>query len=263
VVRRWYISLPAFMASLAVAAAGYAATPVHNQSNAVLVLTAPLSGPTTATDPSHPYPLTNPLLSFNGSLTLTATLLGQQLNSPSTARTLGVVPGGATGYEVTDGNTNPETLQPRPFVFIVGTGPSPESAQEMAQRVSAAAAAILSTRQAQVGAPMPTRIGLQVVVAPTEGLPLTGSRKRAAAATCALAGLLSLAAVYGFESAMSHARRRKAHQKAGANASHPEVGLLSGADERSTVSAVSDSDGSPGPDRRPELVRPASTSVKQ
>ena len=47
--RRWYITVPAFFATLGVAAAAYSAVPVQYESGSVLVLTTPLSGGTEAT----------------------------------------------------------------------------------------------------------------------------------------------------------------------------------------------------------------------
>ena len=69
---------------------------------------------------------------------------------------------------------------------------------------------VLAERQDELGAPESTHITVQVVVPPTAGQPLLGSSMRAFAAVGALAGLASLAAVFGFESLMTHRRRRRA-----------------------------------------------------
>jgi hypothetical protein len=54
---------------------------------------------------------------------------------------------------------------------------------------------------------------MHVVVAPTAGQPLLGSPLRAAAAAGGLAALVSLAAVYGFESLMTHRRPRRPRKR--------------------------------------------------
>lgn len=208
--RRWYITVPAFVATLGLAGAAYSVVPVEYQSVGVLVLTTPLSGGTESTDAQHPNPVINPLMNFDQSLALTASIVIQQLNTPESAASLGVTPGDTTTYLVTNGSTNPELLQSGPFIFVQGTAPSPQAAQDIAERVSVLAGQVLDQRQTELNAPASTHINVQVVVPPTAGVPLVGSPMRAAAAAGALAALASLAAVYGFESLMTHRRRRRA-----------------------------------------------------
>src|SRR3954470_19623821 len=99
--RRWYITLPAFVATLGVAYSAASVVPIQYQSVSVLVLTTPLSGGTESTQPAtHHNPLTNPLVSFDQSLALTASIVIQQLNSTETALALGITPGDPIGYEV-------------------------------------------------------------------------------------------------------------------------------------------------------------------
>ena len=213
--RRWYITVPAFLATLVMAGAAYSAVPVRYQSGAILVLTTPLSGGTEATHGKSPSSLTNPLMDFDQSLSMTASIVIQQLSSEETSSALGIVPGGTTSYVVSNGSSNPELLESGPFVFVEGEGPSPQAARDITERVSAMAAEVLAQRQAELNAPPSTRIQVQKVVAPTVGQRLTGSPLRAAAAVGALAALGSLAAVYGFESLMGHRRRRRAEEEHG------------------------------------------------
>ncbi len=147
IFRRWYISVPAFFATLALAGAAYSAVPVQYQSGSVLVLTTPLAGGTQATDGRNPTALTNPLLTFDRSLALTASIVIQQMNSSESARRPGIVPGGATDYQVTNGSTNPELLESGPFLFVEGTGPTPEAARDVVARASAMATEVLAQRQ--------------------------------------------------------------------------------------------------------------------
>lgn len=209
-IRRWYVTVPAFLATVALAAAVYAVMPVPYQSNAVLVLTTPLSGGTQATQPHrHPNPITNPLMNFDQSLALTASIVIQQLNSPGTVSALGVVPGGTTTYDVNNGSTNPELLQSGPFIFVQGEGSSAQAAHDITQSVADMAATVLADRQHQLNAPESTRIGVQVVVPPSASVPLQRSRKRAAAAVLALAGVAGLASAYAVESIATQRRRRR------------------------------------------------------
>ena len=82
------------------------------------MLTTPLTGGTEATQSSQPNPLTNPLLNFDRSLALTASIVIQQMNSSEAALALGVTPGGTISYQVTNGSTNPELLESGPFLFV-------------------------------------------------------------------------------------------------------------------------------------------------
>jgi hypothetical protein len=207
--RRWYITVPAFCASLALAAAAYSVVPVTYQSGSILVLTTPLAGGTETTRTDVPGTLTNPLLNFDRSLSLTAAIVIQQMNSLETASELGVSIGSPVSYQVTNGSTNPELLESGPFLFVQGSGPSAAAAQDITQKAAAIAVDILAQRQVQLNAPPSTHISVQQVVPATIGEPLDGSAMRAAAAAGALACLGSLAAVYGFESLMTHRRRRR------------------------------------------------------
>ncbi len=205
-LRRWYITVPACLATLGLAVMAYSAVPHEYQSNSVLVLTTPLTG---GTETSNPTSLTNPLLSFDHSLSLTAAIVIQQMSSLETAAVLGMTPGGTPSYQVTNGSSNPELLESGPFIFVQGIAASPDAAEDVTDRVVAMVAAVLAQRQTQLKAPDSTHIGIQTVVPTTPGQLLTGNPLRAAAAATALAGLASLAAVYGFESLMTYRRRRR------------------------------------------------------
>lgn len=208
--RRWYITVPACLATLAMCAGAYYMVPQQYRSDSILVLTTPLSGGTQATNPDVPNSITNPMMNFDRSLALSASIVIQLMNSTETALSLGITPGGPTSYAVSNGSSNPELLETGPFIFVTATAPDARTAQELTEKVSAAAAAALAQRQDELSAPGSTHIHMVVVVPPTLGQPLTGSPMRAAAAAGALAGLMSLGAVFGFESLQSHRRRRRA-----------------------------------------------------
>jgi len=209
-VRRWYVAVPAFIATVGLAAAAYSTVPLQYQSDSILVLTTPLSGATTAPTAHQPKVVTNPLLNFDQSLALTASIVIQQMNSLETAQALGMTPGNTSSYQVSNGSTNPELLESGPFIFIQGTAATAAEAQDITRRASAMATDVLKERQQELNAPTSTHILMQVVVAPTTGQPQTSSPMRKAAAAGALGGLMTLVAVFGFDSmAASRTLRRK------------------------------------------------------
>jgi hypothetical protein len=209
--KRWYITVPAFVLTLLVAGAAYSAAPIQYESTSVVALTSPLSGGTKTTNlpPNAPASLTNPLLNFEHSLALTASIVIEQLNSSATTSSLGITPGSSTTCEINNGTTNPELLESGPLIFITCDASSAKEAKAIAEKVSVTAGQILDQRQAELNAPPSTHIKMQMVVTPVDGRPLLSSHMRAAAAVGALSCLASLAAVYGFESLMTNRRRRR------------------------------------------------------
>jgi hypothetical protein len=212
--RRWYVTVPATLASLGLCAMAYLTVPVQYESMSILVLTTPLTGGTTSSDPDAEKMITNPMLSFDRSLALSASLVIQEMSSPETVSSLGVQPGGTTGYIVTNGSTNPELMVSGPFLFVTGRGPSAPIAEDITRRAAAKATEVLAERQKQLRAPDSTHIGVQEVTAPTRGRPEKGSNMRAAAAMGALCAIGTLTAVFGFESIMTNRRRRPAETRA-------------------------------------------------
>jgi hypothetical protein len=208
VFRRWYITFPAFLGALGVAALVYGSVPTQYVSTSVLLLTTPRTGPTEPINSKHPNEITNPLLNFEQGLSLTASMLIQTLSAPEAVASLGISPGGDTSYEVNNGSTNPELLESGPFVFIEGTSTSPEGAQDIVRRVSALAPRDLAMRQKELDAPTSTYITVTEVVPPTTPEPLKVKKLRAAGAAGILAVLASLAATFAFESIASHRQLR-------------------------------------------------------
>ena len=213
VFRRWYITFPAFLGALGVAALVYGSVPTQYVSTSVLLLTTPRTGPTEQIDAKHPNEITNPLLNFEQGLSLSASMLIQTLSTPDAVASLGISPGGDTSYEVNNGSTNPELLQSGPFVFIEGTSTSPEDAQDIVRRVSALAPKDLAMRQKELDAPTSTYITVTEVVPPTTPAPLKVKKLRAAGAAGTLAVLASLAAAFAFESIASHRQLRRSNRR--------------------------------------------------
>jgi hypothetical protein len=198
VVRRWYVAMPAFLTTVGLAAVAYSSLPVQYQSGSVLVVTTSLTGRTEQSGHVSPA-LTNPLLNFDRNVTLTTSILIQQMNSPEMADALGVSAIGPTTYRVTNGSTNPELLQSGPLLFVQGTGPDPEAAERITKKANDMAAQVLASRQTDLEAPASTYMGLTEVVQPTAGERLTTSPSRAAVAAGTLACLAGLLAALGFD----------------------------------------------------------------
>jgi hypothetical protein len=209
VFRRWYVTVPAFLGALGVAALVYGSVPTQYVSTSVLLLTTPRTGPTEQVDAKHPNAITNPLLNFEPGLSLSASMLIQTLGTPETAASLGISPSDGTSYQVTNGSTNPELLESGPFVFIEGKSTAPAHAQDIVRRVSAVATENLAERQADVNAPTSTYITLIEVVPPTTPEPLNTRKLRAAGAACALAVSASLAAAFALESITTNRKLRR------------------------------------------------------
>jgi hypothetical protein len=213
VFRRWYITFPAFLGALGVAALVYGAVPTQYVSTSALLLTTPRTGPTEQIDAKHPNVISNPLLSFEQGLSLSASMLIQTLGTPETAASLGVSPKSGTSYQVTNGSTNPELLQSGPFVFVEGTSMTPQEAQDIVRRVTALAAQQLAARQKELNAPPSTYITVTEVVPPTSPEPLNVKKLRAAGAAAALAVLAGLAAAFAFESIATNYQLRRSDRR--------------------------------------------------
>ncbi|MEV0201975.1 hypothetical protein [Nonomuraea sp. NPDC050691] len=208
VFRRWYVTVPAFLLSLAVAFGVYRTVPAVYQSSAVLVLTVPVTGGSVPSNPDYPNPRVNPLLNYDGALNVSASILLQALSAPETAATLGAPPGGDTSYVVHNGSANPELLANGPFVIIEAKSPSAEAAHTLVVKLVARAKLEMAARQQVLQAPPSTYIQLTEMVAPTAPLEQRGGKSRTAAAVLALGLFAALTAGFAAESVAPALRRR-------------------------------------------------------
>jgi hypothetical protein len=161
------------------------------------------------------------MLNFDRSLGLAAAIVIQEMNSSETATSLGITAGDRLSYQVTNGSSNPELLESGPFLFVVGTGPTPDAAQAITDEVATRATEVLALRQDSLGAPSSTQISAHVVVPTTAGQLHSGNPSRAAAAVLGLSGVATMTAVYGFESLVVYRRRRRVHLLDGSARLHP------------------------------------------
>ncbi|MGN9845715.1 hypothetical protein ACTMTI_47095 [Nonomuraea sp. H19] len=208
-IRRWYVTIPAFLLALGASFAVYTTIPTIYQSNAVLVLTVPVSGGSVPVDPEYPNPRTNPLLNYNGALNVAASILLQALSAPETAARLGAPPGGKTTYAVHNGSPNPELLANGPFVIIDVKSPSAETAHALVTKLVQEAKTELAARQRTLQAPPSTYIALTEMVPPTSPQEQRGGKSRSAAAVLVLGLFASLTAGFAAESVAAALRRRR------------------------------------------------------
>ncbi|MFC4011056.1 hypothetical protein ACFOY2_27770 [Nonomuraea purpurea] len=207
--RRWYVSVPAFLLALGVAAGVYSTVPTLWTSNAAMVLTTPRTGASLPIHPGTTNAPVNPLLNFDRGLTMTASILTARLTTADTAADLGIVPNGEVAYKVHNGSTNAEALASGPFVFVEGEARTPEAAQDIVRRVVDRAKAELVKSQQVVDAPPATFMTLSQVVAPTPPEPEPGRKLRSAVVALALGAMAALFATYAVDSLADMRRRRK------------------------------------------------------
>jgi hypothetical protein len=201
-LRRWYVSVPVFVLSLALGGAAFFAVHTQYESTGTIVLTAPTSGGVTAINPADATGPGNPLLDFEGSLTITTQLLIQSLSSPTVQNQVGAQ-GGVSTFQAGDGETG------GPFVVIIADAPSKAQAEKTVDLALKYAQSELNTRQKNLDAPPSTFIGTQVVVAPTPATTKIGSKVKAGGVALVLGLVLGLAAAFAFESVSINRRRRK------------------------------------------------------
>ncbi|GAA3124857.1 hypothetical protein [Nonomuraea salmonea] len=87
--RRWYVTVPAFLLTIAAALGVYAVAPKTFVSTSAIVLTLPVTGGSLPSDPKFPNPSTNPLVTFDQGLNMTSAILIQALNTPKAAAEVG------------------------------------------------------------------------------------------------------------------------------------------------------------------------------
>lgn len=207
--RRWYVVVPSFVLCIGASFLVYTRIPVTYTSQAVMLITIPTTGATVPDDPRLANPLSNPLVTFDYGLNMTASLLIQALGTAETGERLGVPPGGDVEYKASNGSTNPELMMSGPFVFVEAEAPDPGTAKALVAKVMAQADVELARRQKAVGAPPKTFLTITHVVEPTTPEAKKGSRSRAAAAAAALSFMGSLTAAFGVESFATHRRARR------------------------------------------------------
>ncbi|GAA3020913.1 Capsular polysaccharide biosynthesis protein [Actinokineospora globicatena] len=199
-LKRWYIALPVFAVTIGAAGGAYVAIPLHYESVGTMVLTSPAGGATSVTDKVPGQ--TNPLLAFETSLTISAAIVIQSINTPEVVKSLGgdspdhkfVLTGGGDGG---------------PFITVKTESASEPGARELAVKVLDRVKAELAKRQQALNAPPSTFIGVDDVVPPTKPEPLRGGKLRGAAVALVLGLIASLTVVYFLETRKERKRLKE------------------------------------------------------
>jgi hypothetical protein len=203
-LRRWYVAVPVFFIALVIGGGVFLKVPTQYVSTGTMVLTAPTAGATTAVDPAHATGPGNPLLDFEGSLTITTQLLIQSLSSPSVGQQIAQEGAATSTYQAGDGNTG------GPFVVIVATANSPQEAELTVSLALKYAQDELNARQKNLNAPPSTYIGTQSVVSPTQATTKITNKVKDGGIALVVGLILSVATAYGVDSWTSRRRRRRA-----------------------------------------------------
>lgn len=203
-VRRWYITVPMFLAALGVTATIFITYPTYYDSEGLVILTVPTGGSQVASDPGE-NAYANPLLAFDEGLKITSTFLIQTLNTPEVAETLLVDPESDDSISVSNGEME------GPFIAVKATSPSPERARQMVERAIRRARIDLLRHQRTLAPSIPaTYIVMTPIIEPTTPIGQSNLKLRAAGAALAVGLAACLLAVYGTESYVNHRRRRRA-----------------------------------------------------
>lgn len=203
-VRRWYITVPMFLASLGVTATIFITYPTYYDSEGLVILTVPSGGSQVASNPDE-NAYANPLLAFDEGLKITSTFLIQTLNTPEVAETLLVDPESDDSVSVSNGEME------GPFIAVKATSPSPERARQMVERAIRRARIDLLRHQRTLAPSIPaTYIVMTPIIEPTTPIGQSNLKLRAAGAALAVGLAACLLVVYGTESYVNHRRRRAA-----------------------------------------------------
>lgn len=204
-LRRWYVSVPIFVVSLVLGGGVFLVVPTTYESTGTIVLTAPPAGAVTQVNPANATGPGNPLLDFEGSLTITTQLLIQSLSSPTVQNAI-AAEGGSSTFQAGDGNTG------GPFVVIIADAKSKAQAERTVTLALQYASNELNQRQKALQAPPSTFINTQVVVEATPAKTKLSNKLKGGGVALALGLIISLAAAFALESRSTNRKRRKEEQ---------------------------------------------------
>src|SRR5882757_4588772 len=195
---RWYITIPGLLLSLALAGLTFLAVPPQYSSNAVAVLVQPkLHGKD---------PTTNPFLTFDSSLSTTALIIVQALDTPETAASIGLSPGGDS-YTVKDvGTIDVGDQVVQPFIYIKSQASTEQAAVDIVTNVLDLASQDLLDRQKDNKVLPQNLIKLNDVVGTSPPKPVLGIAL--AAAGGALLLVLLATTLLAFRADKAAAKRR-------------------------------------------------------
>ena len=199
---RWYITIPGLLLSLALAGLTFLAVPPQYSSNAVAVLVQPkLHGKD---------PTTNPFLTFDSSLSTTALIIVQALDTPETAASIGLSPGGDS-YTVKDvGTIDVGDQVVQPFIYIKSQASTEQAAVDIVNNVLDLASQDLLDRQKDNKVLPQNLIKLNDVVGTSPPKPVLGIALAAAGGALLLVLLATTLLAFRADKAAAKRRARAA-----------------------------------------------------
>jgi hypothetical protein len=212
---RWYITIPGLLLSLALAGLTFVAVPPQYSSNAVAVLVQPkLHGKD---------PTTNPFLTFDSSLSTTALIIVQALDTPETAASIGLSPGGDS-YTVKDvGTIDVGDQVVQPFIYIKSQASTEQAAVDIVNNVLDLASQDLLGRQKDNKVLPQNLIKLNDVVGTSPAKPVLGIALAAAGGALLLVLLATTLLAFRADRAAAARRASAAEAAAAPDALTPDA----------------------------------------
>ncbi|MDT7627177.1 MAG: hypothetical protein QOF99_8078 [Pseudonocardiales bacterium] len=212
---RWYITIPGLLLSLALAGLTFLAVPPQYSSNAVAVLVQPkLHGKD---------PTTNPFLTFDSSLSTTALIIVQALDTPETAASIGLSPGGDS-YTVKDvGTIDVGDQVVQPFIYIKSQASTEQAAVDIVNNVLDLASQDLLDRQKDNKVLPQNLIKLNDVVGTSPPKPVLGIALAAAGGALLLVLLATTLLAFRADKAAAKRRAQAASITAAPDALTPDA----------------------------------------
>jgi capsular polysaccharide biosynthesis protein len=192
--KRWYITLPGVILSIAVTITAFVVVPTSYESKVTLSL---INSPRSVTAPGNG----NPFLTFDSSLTATADFLARSLMTAEAVREL-------KGMGVTEEYTAALADNAQgPFITLTVTGTRPGHVQESAAVLADYATKKLRTLQEQSGAPENSMIRVAVIIPPQPADPVIKKKIEIVAGTAGLLFTMTFVITFVTESFLRSRQR--------------------------------------------------------
>jgi hypothetical protein len=199
-LRRWYITVPGLMLSLAVAGITFSLIPPHYTSSGIAVLVQPKRPESLET--------ANPLLAFNESVDTSALMLAEALNTPAVGYDLGLTPGKDTFTVKNVGSADVGGGIAQPFLYVTAQSSTPEKTADIVLDIMDMARRELADRQAALHVTRQNEISLESVVDVTTPKLARGMSLAAAGAALALGIVVTIIVAYVLDGVLIGRRRR-------------------------------------------------------
>ena len=199
-LRRWYITVPGLMLSLAVAGITFSLIPPHYTSSGIAVLVQPKRPESLET--------ANPLLAFNESVDTSALMLAEALNTPAVGYDLGLTAGTDTFTVKNVGSADVGGGIAQPFLYVTAQSSTPEKTADIVLDIMDMARRELADRQAALHVTRQNEISLESVVDVTTPKLARGVSLAAAGAALALGVVVTIIVAYVLDGVLAGRRRR-------------------------------------------------------